>query len=373
MSHKKSVSKKPEIQDPPTGATDDVYMLRAIQIGKNGLGQTAPNPMVGAVIVNDGRIIGEGFTSAYGGPHAEVNAIHSVKDQSVLPQSTLYVTLEPCSHYGKTPPCADLIVQTGIPKVVIGIQDPHTKVAGKGMERLKKAGIDVILGVMEAECREHHKRFLTFMEKKRPYVVLKWALTTDGFMAPDSTQRSKVPQPFWITDRHSRQLVHKWRTEEQALLVGTRTVLDDNPKLDARLWKGQSPLRVVLDPLGAVPQHYHVYDGRIPSLIFTEQDPDLFKIENATVVQLPFDKDWPQKVCDHLYKNQVLSVLVEGGAKTLQAFLDHGLWDEARVLKGPITFGAGLKAPILKTNISSEKKLDGDYLAIYTHDKEHNF
>ena len=209
----------------------EFYILRCIEIAQNGLGTTAPNPMVGAVIVHENKIMGEGFTSPFGGPHAEVNAINSVADKSLLPQSTIYVTLEPCSHFGKTPPCADLIVKHKIPRVVIGLLDPHDKVAGKGVKKLMDAGCEVTVGVLEKECREHHKRFLTFQEKKRPFIILKWAETADGFIAPEKTLRSQNKEPYWITNTYSRQLVHKWRTEEQAILVGTNTVLDDNPKL----------------------------------------------------------------------------------------------------------------------------------------------
>jgi diaminohydroxyphosphoribosylaminopyrimidine deaminase/5-amino-6-(5-phosphoribosylamino)uracil reductase len=215
------------------------YIKRCIEIAKNGLGTARPNPMVGSVIVHEDVIIGEGYTSTYGGNHAEVNAIHSVQDKSLLKQATLYVTLEPCSHYGKTPPCSDLIITHNIPKIVIGCVDDNKKVEGQGIERLRKAGCHVIVGVLENACKEHHKRFLTFHNKKRPYVILKWAETKDGFIAPVSKD---TLQPVWITNEYSRQLVHKWRAEEQSILVGTQTVLDDNPSLTVRDWTGENPI-----------------------------------------------------------------------------------------------------------------------------------
>ena len=222
----------------------EVYISRCIEIAKNGLGNTRPNPMVGAVIVSNNKIIGEGYTSAYGGSHAEVNAINSVGNKSLLKEATLYVTLEPCSHFGKTPPCSDLIIKHKIPNVVIGCIDDNIKVAGQGIKKLKNAGCKVIVGVLEHECKTHHKRFFTFHNKKRPYIILKWAETPDGFIAPKTKQEQK---PVWITNSYSRQLVHKWRSEEQAILVGTNTVLEDNPSLTTRTWTGENPIRVVID------------------------------------------------------------------------------------------------------------------------------
>ena len=246
-------------------------MVRAIQMGRNGMGTTAPNPAVGAVIVHNGKIIGEGFTSPFGGAHAEVNAIGAVSNHKLLRTSTLYVTLEPCSHFGKTPPCADLIVEKGIPKVVIGIQDPHEKVAGRGIEKLRGQGVEVVVGVSESACRHHHRRFLTFHEKKRPYIILKWAETGDGFIAPEKSARSKTAEPHWISNAYSRQRVHQWRAQEQAILVGTNTVLEDNPKLDVRLWKGKNPTRIVLDRNLKTPEGYHVMDGSVATIVLTER------------------------------------------------------------------------------------------------------
>ena len=222
----------------------EYYIKRCLEISKQGIGTTRPNPSVGAVLVVDDKIIGEGFTSPYGGNHAEVNAISSVKNDEDLKKATMYVTLEPCSHYGKTPPCADLIVKSGIKKVVIGCLDVNEIVAGRGIERLQNEGCEVVVGVLEKECKAHHKRFFTFHSKKRPYIVLKWAQTQDGYIAP----KNRVKQaPVWITQKVSRQLVHKWRSEEHSILVGTTTILDDNQSLDVRSWSGENPLRIVID------------------------------------------------------------------------------------------------------------------------------
>ena len=341
------------------------YMLRCIEIAQNGLGTTAPNPMVGAVIVNNGKIIGEGFTSAYGGPHAEVSAIASVRDKSLLKEATLYVTLEPCSHFGKTPPCADLIVEHKIHKVVIGLLDPHEKVAGKGIERLKDAGCTIEVGVLEAECREHHKRFLSFHVQKRPYIILKWAETSDGYIAPESKKRGENPEPFWITNSRSRQLVHQWRAEEHAILVGTNTVLADNPRLDVRHWKGKNSTRIILDRSLKISPDFHVLDGSVPTFVLTEILNQTANHKNLTYEKVDFKMNLAKQINEVLYKNNITSVLIEGGARTLQTFIDAKLWDEARVFTGTSTFKKGIKAPILKGKLTVTKKLDQDILKIY--------
>ena len=241
---------------------DEKYIFRCIELAKNGLGSTAPNPMVGCIIVNDNKIIGEGYTSAYGGAHAEVNAIHSVKDKKILSKATLYVTLEPCAHFGNTPPCVNLILEHKIPKVVIGIKDPNKKVSGKSIQLLKESNCNVSVGILEDQCKELHKRFLTLQKKKRPYIILKWASTYNGFIAPIEKLRSTTPQPFWITNTYSKQLVHKWRSEEQAILVGSNTVLADNPKLTLRTWAGKNPIRVIIDKT-----------LKIPCLLYTSPSP----------------------------------------------------------------------------------------------------
>ncbi len=343
-------------------------MSRAIEIAQNGLGTTAPNPMVGAVIVHDGQLIGEGFTSPYGGRHAEVNAIGSVSDKALLKQATLYVTLEPCSHFGKTPPCADLIIEYAIPTVVVGLLDPHEKVTGQGIEKLRNAGVEVITGILETECREHHKRFLTFHEKIRPYIILKWAETANGFIAPDKIERNENLEPYWISNSYSRQLTHKWRSEEQAILVGTNTVLEDNPKLDVRSWTGKSPLRVVLDRNLRINGNYNVLDGSAPTLILTEiKDSSRYR-EGLDYRILDFSKDVIPQICSILHEYNVLSVLVEGGAQTLQSFIDAGLWNEARIFTGNSSFKKGIKAPRVSEKLVASTTIGSDTLKIYNND-----
>ncbi|WP_229702434.1 bifunctional diaminohydroxyphosphoribosylaminopyrimidine deaminase/5-amino-6-(5-phosphoribosylamino)uracil reductase RibD [Maribacter cobaltidurans] len=351
---------------------DELYMRRCIEIAKNGLGQTAPNPMVGAVIVYDDRIIGEGCTSAYGGPHAEVNAIDSVKDKSPLYKSTLYVTLEPCSHYGKTPPCADLIIKHKIPKVVIGLKDPHEKVSGRGIQLLEEAGCEVTIGVLEKECREHHKRFLTFHEKKRPYIILKWAQTLDGFIAPTKEIRKENPAPFWITNEYSRQLVHKWRSEEQGILTGTNTVLEDNPKLDVRWWTGRHPIRIIIDRNQKIPMGFHVFEGISPTILFTSIKNSINKYKNIDLVNINENYNMALDMSKKLYELNIQSVFVEGGAKTIQSFINENLWDEARIFTGDIFFGDGLPAPLLEGRIIKEKQIQNDLLKILRNDQEHH-
>ncbi len=318
------------------------YISRCIAIAKNGLGATAPNPMVGCVIVHNKKIIGEGFTSPYGGAHAEVNAINSVSDTSLLKDATLYVTLEPCSHFGKTPPCADAIIKFQIPKVIIGTIDTHSKVAGQGITRLEKAGCHVTVGILENECKEHHKRFFTFHNKKRPYIILKWAETADGFIAPLHKDKQK---PVWITNAYSRQLVHKWRAEEQAILVGTNTVLEDNPSLTTRDWEGKHPIRIVLDKKETLSKDFNVFDNQAKTLLIKETS--------------------AEAICNTLYEANINSVIIEGGAKTLQLFIDAGLWDEARVFSGKSVFKEGVNAPKFSGKLISEEKIMNDTLKIY--------
>lgn len=344
------------------------YISRCIEIAKKGLGTSAPNPMVGAVITYKDRIIGEGYTSAFGGPHAEVNAIRSVAEPELLKKATLYVSLEPCCHHGKTPPCTDLIIEMGIPKVVIGLTDPNPKVAGKGIEKLKENGCEVLFGIREAACREHHRRFLSYHEKKRPYIILKWAQSPDGFMAPMPDRREKDPQPYWISGPASRQLVHKWRSEEQAILVGTRTALEDNPKLNTRLWEGSSPLRILLDRSLKVPTDYHLYDGTAPSLVITAKKtgPELgSKVRFRT---LNFQEDFLKQLMEALFEEQLLSVIVEGGRETLQAFIQEGLWDEARVITGINPLSNGLKAPKISGKLRREFISGKDRVQIWRND-----
>lgn len=316
--------------------------MRCIEIAKNGLGTTAPNPMVGCVIVCNKKIIAEGYTSPYGSNHAEVNAINNVKDKSLLTQATLYVTLEPCSHFGKTPPCSDLIIKYAIPNVVIGCQDDNKKVAGKGIEKLRAAGCNVTVGVLEQACKYHHKRFFTFHNEKRPYIILKWAETIDGFIAP-FTKEEKLP--VWITNTYSRQLVHKWRAEEQAILVGTNTVLEDNPSLTTRDWKGKHPIRIVLNKNETLSKDFKVFDSQTETLLINE----------ASV----------HAICSKLFEANINSIIIEGGAKTLQLFIDNDFWDEIRVFTGKTVFKKGLRAPEFSGVLVSEEKIVDDILKIY--------
>lgn len=317
---------------------------RCIQLAYNGLGTTYPNPLVGCVIVHDGKIIGEGWHQKAGEPHAEVRAIASVKDKSLLAESTLYVSLEPCSHYGKTPPCADLIITHRIPRVVIGTTDPFAKVAGRGIEKLRAAGCEVTVGVIEKECRELNKRFFTFHEKKRPYIFLKWAETADGFIAP---AYKDTLAPVWITDVYTRQEVHKMRSEEQAILVGVGTVLADNPSLDTRDWYGKNPLRVIIDPHLHSPKEFKVWNDLQPTLFITNKEKvsDKNYGVQTEIIGIDFTHNVPQQICDLLYQCNIQSLIVEGGAYTLQQFINAGLYDEMRIYKSEVSFGKGVKAP----------------------------
>ena len=318
---------------------DEKYMRRCLQLARNGLCHTAPNPMVGAVLVCDGKIIGEGYHVRCGQAHAEVNAIRSVKDSSLLTRSTLYVSLEPCAHYGKTPPCADLIVEKGIPRIVIGCGDPFAQVAGRGIRKLQDAGREVIVGVLEKECRELIRRFITFHTHRRPYITLKWAQSADGFLDVQRTGES----PALLSSSLTQMLVHKKRAEHSAILVGTRTALLDNPSLTVRHWYGPSPVRVVLDRLGRLPDSLHLFDGQVPTLVVTEKA--RVGRPNVEYVQADFNRPVVPQLLAALHARNLQSLLVEGGASTLQAFLDAGLWDEAFVEEAPLCLGNGVQAP----------------------------
>jgi len=342
-----------------------IYMQRCLELAKNGLGTTYPNPMVGSVIVYDGKIIGEGWHQKAGTPHAEVHAIHSVKDKSLLTKSTIYVSLEPCSHFGKTPPCSDLIIKHKIPKVIVGCLDPNEKVAGKGIEKLQKAGIEVTVGMMEKKCRTLNKRFFTYHNLKRPYIILKWAESSDGFIAPEEKTEKK---PVWITNPYSRQFVHKWRTEEEAILVGTTTVLEDNPHLNSRDWFGKNPLRIVIDRLGKISKDHEVKNNLQKTVIFTELE-NVSSDENLIYENRIFDSYFPKKMMDYLYQTGIQSVIIEGGQKTLQTFIDSGLWDEARIFKGTDYFERGTKAPSISGKILvQDKRLNDQLLILKNHD-----
>ncbi len=365
---------------------NEKYIKRCLQLAKNGIGTARPNPSVGAVIVYKNTIIGEGFTSAYGGNHAEVNAINSVKDKTLLKDATIYVTLEPCAHFGKTPPCADLIVKHQIAKVVIGCVDTNSLVAGKGIERLQNAGINVTVGVLEDACKKHHKRFFTVQNKKHPFIVLKWAETADGFIAPIKRDSQ---QPVWISNSYSQQLVHKIRSQEQAILVGTNTVIADNPSLDVRHWAGNNPLRIVLDKNLRIPLNVTVFDKKIKTLVLVDKVKEqvevlekttsakvLLKDENQeenkiqeriTYEQIDFSSRVAEQICEVLQKYQIQSVLIEGGAQTLQTFIDANLWDEAQVFVGETSFKNGVEAPRLSAEkiLLKKQNIASDVLKIF--------
>ena len=308
--------------------------------------------MVGCVIVFENTIIAEGYTSPYGGAHAEVNAIQSVRDPKILEKSTLYVTLEPCSHFGKTPPCSDLIIAHKIPRVVIGCLDEHDKVCGKGISKLKAAGCEVIVGVLEIECKIHHKRFFTYHSKKRPYIILKWAESKDGFIAP--LIKSEI-KPVWISSLGSRQLVHQWRAEEQAILVGANTVAQDNPSLTTREVEGPNPIRIIIDLKNTLPESSQVFNSEAKTIKLTKNEIDP-------------NKPLAAQVSKALYLNKITSVIVEGGQKTLQAFINEGLWDEARIFSSETYLKEGIKKPQLKSIPVKETLIDSDSLKIILND-----
>ncbi|TXK52872.1 bifunctional diaminohydroxyphosphoribosylaminopyrimidine deaminase/5-amino-6-(5-phosphoribosylamino)uracil reductase RibD [Pontibacter qinzhouensis] len=322
-------------------SADELYMRRALELAALGRGTASPNPMVGCVIVHNNVIIGEGWHRQYGGPHAEVHAVQAVQDKSLLPESRVYVTLEPCSHFGKTPPCADLLISSGVRDVVVCNTDPNPLVSGRGIKRLQEAGIQVQTGLLAAEGLELNKRFFTFQNLKRPYIILKWAETADGFIAGPGCERVQ------ISGKLARRLVHKWRTEEQAIMVGTRTALHDNPHLDTRHWPGHNPLRIVIDRQLQLPEHLHLFDGSQPTLVYNylkQEQPQ----ENLTFAQLQQEQDLLPQLFQDLHQRNVLSVLVEGGTYLLESLLQQGLWDEAFIFKNTAkTLGAGIKAPVM--------------------------
>lgn len=337
------------------------YMARCLQIASYGVGNVAPNPMVGAVLVHDGKIIGEGFHRKYGDPHAEPNAINSVENKELLSESTLYVSLEPCSHFGKTPPCANLIVASKIPRVIIGTLDPNPCVAGRGVKILRDAGIEVLVGVMDKECRGLNKRFFTFQEKKRPFVLLKWAQTQDGFI--DSVRTDSSEKPLIISNPVTRMLTHKMRAENQSILVSTNTVLLDNPSLSVRHWTGKSPVRIMLDRQLRIPETYHLLDGNIHTIVFTEHEmPSKPTIE---YVQIKFDEASLNAILRNIYKRNIHSVLVEGGSKLLNSFIQAGYWDEVNVEVSKQLIYQGVEAPCLNIQPIRRSTIEGHDWLLY--------
>jgi len=334
-------------------------MHRALQLARLGLGAVSPNPMVGCVIVKKNKIIGEGNHEKYGEGHAEVNAVNSVREESDLEGCTVYVTLEPCAHFGKTPPCAHLLVDSKVGKVVICNQDPNPLVAGKGIDILKDAGIEVVSGVLQEEGKKLNRRFLTYFIKERPYVVLKWAQTADGFIARENFDSK------WISNKSARQLVHKWRAEEQAILVGTNTAKHDNPSLTTRNWSGSNPMRIVLDRNLRLESSLNLFDGVVRTIVFNErEDKTSHNLEYIKLPQLS-----PFFILKALFERKIQSVFIEGGSATLQSFIDAGLWDEARVFESQTTFGTGVKSPFLETQPSETFTVDNNVLTIYQNNK----
>ncbi len=333
-------------------------MERCLQLAQLGLGQTAPNPMVGAVVVHNDRIIGEGYHHKAGMPHAEVEAIRSVKNPSILHEATLYVNLEPCNHTGKTPPCTDLILENRIARVVTGQTDPNPLVAGKGLNRLRYNGIEVTEGVLKKESLELNRRFNTFHNKKRPFIILKWAKTSDGFI-DQLREAGQNAKPSWITDEYCRMLVHKWRSEETAIMVGARTALLDNPQLNVRALTGKNPLRIVIDRNKVLPDHLHLFDQKQETLVFTEKQ--IQSKRNIEYIKMEPKKENLDQIMEILYHKEIQSLIVEGGAELLSSFIQNDLWDEARVFTGPGNFKEGVYSPEFPF-IPKKKMLTGNSL-----------
>lgn len=331
---------------------DEKYMRRCLQLASNGLCNTPPNPMVGAVIVYQDTIIGEGYHIRCGEAHAEVNAIRSVKDESLLKEATIYVSLEPCSHYGKTPPCADLIIKKGIPRVVVGCMDPFSLVAGRGIAKLRQAGVEVKVGVLEEECRHLIRRFITFNTQKRPYVMLKWAESADGFMDVKRT----AGKPVVLSNELTAMLVHKKRAEHDAILVGRRTALLDDPSLTTRCWYGKNPIRLVIDKDLTLPDGLRLFDGSVETWVFTQKDvvSDKPKVE---YIRLDFARNILPQIMEVLYQRKIQSLLVEGGSMLLQSFIDVGLWNEACVEQAPVRLEQGVQAPLLPSKYFSSEEM----------------
>ena len=338
------------------------YMKRCLDLAVQGLGNVAPNPMVGCVIVYNGEIIGEGYHQKYGEAHAEVNAINSVKDKELLKRSTLYVNLEPCSHFGKTPPCADLIIEYKIPAVVIGSIDSNILVSGKGIKKMEAAGIAVTVGISEAECRNLNKRFFTYQEKKRPYIILKWAQTSDGFIDVKRHEES-TSKPIQISNSDSKKLLHLWRSQEQAIMIGTNTALFDNPQLTVREVKGKNPLRITIDKWLRIPKHFYLFDRSTPTLVFTTSDEPYQP--NLEFVKINFEQDIIPQILNELYKRNIQSLIVEGGENILNSFIDSDLWDSARVFISDKKLEKGVNAPLIKKEPVVKENISGDKLLFY--------
>lgn len=338
------------------GSIDEKFMRRCLQLAKNGRQYVAPNPMVGSVIVYDGKIIGEGFHREYGKAHAEVNAINSVKEKNLLKEATIYVSLEPCSHYGKTPPCSQLIIDCGIPKVVVATLDPFHKVSGRGVRMLKDAGVEVKVGVLEEEAKELNKEFFTAQVEERPYIYLKWAQTQDGFI--DKKRIAGAPiQPTPISNSLTQLLVHKMRAEIAGIMIGTNTAVKDNPSLTTRLWYGKNPVRIILDRSRRIPSANVIFDKQAETLLFSEHTEDKPIGDGNILIPLSFGNDMIPVLLKELNKRKINSILVEGGTALLQSFIDSGLWDEAFIEVSNNLFFDGIKAPSVAGMVVSEKNV----------------
>ncbi len=336
------------------------YMRRCLELAALGIGNVSPNPMVGSVIVHHNTIIGEGYHQKYGEVHAEVNAVNQVINnfsnyEELLEQATLYVSLEPCAHYGKTPPCADLIIRHKIPNVVIGCRDPFIQVNGKGIDKLKDAGINIMAGILENECKWLNRRFFTRVLKQRPYVILKWAQTADGFIAP------KTSTQFWITGVEAKKLVHQWRAEEDAVLIGKNTAEIDNPMLNVRFGNGKSPKRVVIDRKLTLNSSLNIFDNSVQTFIFNDAKMEIDK-QNVFIALEDFDRYVPEYILYQLYLQDVQSLIIEGGAKTLNSFITSNLWDEARIFTGNINLNEGIKAPNIIGKTTGKLSIGNDEL-----------
>jgi diaminohydroxyphosphoribosylaminopyrimidine deaminase / 5-amino-6-(5-phosphoribosylamino)uracil reductase len=336
---------------------DEFFMQRAMFLATLGKGAVSPNPLVGCVITCDDRIIGEGWHKRYGEHHAEVNAINDVGDSSLLRESTVYVNLEPCSHFGKTPPCADLLIQHHVKKVIVANIDSNPLVGGSGIHNLREAGIEVISGILEQQGRQLNKRFFTYIEKRRPYIILKWAETADGFVARENYDSK------WISSELSRQLVHKWRTEEDAILVGTRTASQDNPLLNVRLWTGRNPTRVVIDRFLKLNENLHLFDGSQQTLCY-----NLLRSEEHPAVSLirVDEDDFITNMLHDMHRRKIQSLFVEGGSTTLRLFIEQNLWDEIIVFKSSRTFGRGIPAPSFNGTLTDQEHIDKDVISYYS-------
>ena len=351
---------------PLTKQKMEYYMRRCLELAESGEGNTLSNPLVGSVIVYKGKIIGEGYHRKFGENHAEVNAIESVKDKVLLKESTLFVNLEPCSHFGKTPPCSDLIIRMHIPRVVIGTIDTSSKVSGRGIKKMKESGIAVETGVLKKECRFLNRRFFTFHEKKRPYIVLKWAQSADHFI--DVVRPKNAPLgPHWITGPYEQVLVHKWRAREQAILVGTRTAEKDNPELNVRFWAGNQPLRIVIDRKLSLDSSSHLFDQSIPTWVITEKEkPSKANLQYITL--RPGQTLWKQ-IMDILYHKGISSLIVEGGNYTLTSLISEGWWDEARIFTGKQVFHKGIPAPSRPAGDAEKKQFQSSELEVIFHSR----